>query len=1290
MAITPPPELKYGYVVGKIVRTIADDIDADFFPDTVPASGQVTFKPVKSTSNTTNYPAIVMHESVTGVIQESTGELYSTTGDKGVWLVVGVYDVVFNLNFGTLTGFQITVTEAHTKAKPLDLALYRPVPTDPSTKFVVNEQIYINTLAEADRATAEANKSATEAAKSKTEATRAKTEADRAASQVDTKLSSLKASGELTGPAGPSNVLSIGTVSATTGNPSATISGTSPSQTLNLTLKTGATGAKGDKGDTGAQGPKGDKGDKGDQGIQGIKGDTGATGPANVLSVGTVTATTGNPSATITGTSPNQTLNLTLKTGATGPKGDKGATGDQGPKGDKGDQGTGLNVLGSFSSSSQLPTTGNPGDAYLIGGDLWVWSESTNKYVNTGSVKGDKGDQGDPGLDSVLPLREIPSTSSPATDMNTLTETGIYPFTSATYVTNFPSGGHGAGVLVVTPFSFTNLTYRIQEVTYYTSRRRYIRATNAGATGWNDWREMAGTEVATSSSDGLMAKADKSLLDAATASNTGSTIVKRWSSGSITVPGTPTSDNEATSKFYVDGQIAKQVGFSFVALTSQNLNDVTATGWYRCGTSSNATTEKNYPAEGAVAGWLQVYTETNMTWQVYTPYKDYSNNMFIRGSYNGEWSTWSRYTSNKATSSSDGLMSKEDKTILDGAATTTTGGALVKRESTGNIAVPATPGSTNSATSKSYVDSSIASATPKIPVATPTVDGLMAKSDKSKLDGIEAGAKATITSADISDATTHAKALLTSTSTTAARSAIGAQSTLSSGSTALLTTGTSTSNYIWSPKAIADYVKAATPTIPTATTSVDGLMAKADKSKLDGIEAGAKATFKSADITDASTHAKSLLKSTSTATARSAIGADQSRSTGTTALLNTGTSTTAYVWNPKSIADYVKDQVNPPKTFATGITAREGTYNSTTGIYTPKNRFNPPLKPTIMGNLAGSQLDLGLSSATFSTQLKVLYTGDSEVTGTGAVPGTSDATTQAVGMFSSAGHTVSDGLVACYDNNKNNGITNSDARITTTGTWAVAGIKTSPEKPDYQYHIASGSSGATITFKFNNPSTNINVVTFGNSGTATYSVDGGTAKDFAFNGNSEFQIVNINGLANEKHTIKITATSKKKVYIFGAEAFSGNTLEISKLGFWGATAWAGLPRTWWSYTEWVKLYQPDAIVLQYGTNEALHRGFTTDQYKGFMGKIISHLRKITHNVPIYLMSSFQPNVSDSVWTTWRNAQYDVADENGILLGDIVGKIGSKSANSSLYADATHPNSAGYTKQAEVLKDLLQS
>lgn len=106
------------------------------------------------------------------------------------------------------------------------------------------------------------------------------------------------------GPRGPANTLSIGTV--TKGDDAeATITGTSPNQTLNLTLP------KGDKGDTGEQGPQGNP------------------GPANTLSIGTVTGGA-SADATITGTSPNQTLNLTL------PKGDKGDTGDTGATGPAG------------------------------------------------------------------------------------------------------------------------------------------------------------------------------------------------------------------------------------------------------------------------------------------------------------------------------------------------------------------------------------------------------------------------------------------------------------------------------------------------------------------------------------------------------------------------------------------------------------------------------------------------------------------------------------------------------------------------------------------------------------------------------------------------------------------------------------------------------------------------------------------------------------------------------------------------------------------------------------------
>lgn len=65
---------------------------------------------------------------------------------------------------------------------------------------------------------------------------------------------------------------------------------------------------------SGLQGPTGAtglKGDKGDTGATGSAGATGATGPANTLTIGTVTSGE-TASASLTGTSPDQVLNLVL------------------------------------------------------------------------------------------------------------------------------------------------------------------------------------------------------------------------------------------------------------------------------------------------------------------------------------------------------------------------------------------------------------------------------------------------------------------------------------------------------------------------------------------------------------------------------------------------------------------------------------------------------------------------------------------------------------------------------------------------------------------------------------------------------------------------------------------------------------------------------------------------------------------------------------------------------------------------------------------------------------------
>ena len=139
------------------------------------------------------------------------------------------------------------------------------------------------------------------------------------------------------GEVGLSNVLIIGTV-VKGDEAKATLTGKSPNQVLNLTLPKGDKGDKGDKGatgNTGATGPRGPQGIQGERGVQGNKGDkgdTGATGPSNILTIGTVTS--GNiADASITGTSPNQVLNLVL------PRGEKGETGSQGIQGEVGPQG---------------------------------------------------------------------------------------------------------------------------------------------------------------------------------------------------------------------------------------------------------------------------------------------------------------------------------------------------------------------------------------------------------------------------------------------------------------------------------------------------------------------------------------------------------------------------------------------------------------------------------------------------------------------------------------------------------------------------------------------------------------------------------------------------------------------------------------------------------------------------------------------------------------------------------------------------------------------------------------
>ena len=192
----------------------------------------------------------------------------------------------------------------------------------------------------------------------------------------------------------------------------------------------------------GPQGPQGIQGPKGDTGL---KGDTGATGPQGIQGP---TGATG-------------------ATGAIGPEGPTGPQGIQGPKGDPGDS---FKIIGTLTSTSELPTPteGIRSNAYLIPdseGDnhLWVITGTTElvwtdagQIVGVQGPKGDQGPQGPTGatgatgpqgpigpqgIQGITPTITAQATTLPAGSQATVTQSGSN--TNPIFTFGIPKGDKG-------------------------------------------------------------------------------------------------------------------------------------------------------------------------------------------------------------------------------------------------------------------------------------------------------------------------------------------------------------------------------------------------------------------------------------------------------------------------------------------------------------------------------------------------------------------------------------------------------------------------------------------------------------------------------------------------------------------------------------------------------------------------------------------------------------------------------------------------------------------------------
>lgn len=160
------------------------------------------------------------------------------------------------------------------------------------------------------------------------------------------------------------------------------------------------------------------KGPKGDNGADGAKGDPGTSlhvanitvssnsdvatsvlSPSAPMTVGDLISDTNGSLYTVTSIVNDTTVhvsNVISGVSFKGPQGEKGTDGAPGK------DGTGVTILGSFDSLESLKAehpTGNAGDAYLIGGHLYVWDTVGADWKNVGTIQGPKGDKGEPGAD---------------------------------------------------------------------------------------------------------------------------------------------------------------------------------------------------------------------------------------------------------------------------------------------------------------------------------------------------------------------------------------------------------------------------------------------------------------------------------------------------------------------------------------------------------------------------------------------------------------------------------------------------------------------------------------------------------------------------------------------------------------------------------------------------------------------------------------------------------------------------------------------------------------------------
>ena len=236
-----------------------------------------------------------------------------------------------------------------------------------------------------------------------------------------------------------------------------------------------------------------------------------------------------------------------------------------------------------------------------------------------------------------------------------------------------------------------------------------IRTTGTGAEGSNIRGARADhthvLPLATASANGAMAAADKERLDSATRTSTPNTLMLRDENGRAQAVSPSTSADVAT-KGYVDATIGGAAA-PVVSAQDNGLATPSILAASQTVVDATATATANTLARRDSAGRTQVATPSATL--------DAANKTYVDSQLSGQRHDASHIISGTlnparlplATVSAHGALAAADKSKLDGASSTNTGGTLVSRTSSGTAEF-GSPLNPSDAATKAYVDNGLA------------------------------------------------------------------------------------------------------------------------------------------------------------------------------------------------------------------------------------------------------------------------------------------------------------------------------------------------------------------------------------------------------------------------------------------------------------------------------------------------------------------------------------------------------------------------------------------------------